>query len=120
MSTLTVRVPKSLLLTSNQRLHWAEKARRTKAVRLLGRASSRGVASPGCPVHMTVTIAFGDRRRRDVMNTHPTVKAIVDGIVDWGLLPGDDTTVIESETYTATTGAPPGQTVFTIALEPVA
>ncbi|WP_128683426.1 hypothetical protein [Actinomyces qiguomingii] len=34
---------------------------------------------------------FPDRRRRDTHNLMPTVKPIVDGLVDAGLLPDDDT-----------------------------
>lgn len=39
--------------------------------------------------HMTAELRFTDRRRRDPHNYYPTVKAVVDGLVDYGLLPDD-------------------------------
>lgn len=39
---------------------------------------------------LVVTVDFPDRRRRDPHNFTPTAKAIVDGLVDAGVLPDDD------------------------------
>lgn len=39
---------------------------------------------------VTVYIRFPDRRRRDLQNYHKTLKALLDGFVDAGLLPDDD------------------------------
>jgi crossover junction endodeoxyribonuclease RusA len=39
--------------------------------------------------HITATLRFCDKRRRDPHNYYPTVKAAVDGLVDYGLLPDD-------------------------------
>lgn len=39
--------------------------------------------------HILAELYFGDRRRRDVHNYYPTLKAVVDGLVDYGLLPDD-------------------------------
>ncbi|HWB35564.1 MAG TPA: hypothetical protein VHA75_06015 [Rugosimonospora sp.] len=50
---------------------------RAARVPLLGRA------------HITITIRFADKRRRDVHNLYPTAKALVDGVVDAGVLPDD-------------------------------
>jgi hypothetical protein len=79
-------------LNANERLHWAAKSVRTAAWR--GHAARMAVAA-GLPkhqrAHITVTVSFPDKRRRDVHNLFPTAKAIVDGLVaDYGLLPGDD------------------------------
>lgn len=41
---------------------------------------------------LVVTVSLPDRRRRDLHNFTPTIKAIVDGLVDAGLLPDDDAT----------------------------
>jgi hypothetical protein len=39
-----------------------------------------------CVVYMR----FPDKRRRDLQNYHKTLKALLDGFVDAGLLPDDD------------------------------
>ena len=39
---------------------------------------------------LVVTVSLPDRRRRDLHNFTPTIKAIVDGLVDAGVLPDDD------------------------------
>jgi crossover junction endodeoxyribonuclease RusA len=70
------------LINANERGHWAKREARknywldTTMYRLRG-------APPLLDqhVHITVTIAWPDRRRRDVGNLAPTAKAIVDGIV---------------------------------------
>lgn len=41
-------------------------------------------------VHITATCAFPNQRRRDVANWYPTIKAAVDGLVDYGLIADDD------------------------------
>ena len=41
------------------------------------------------PVRIVVTLHFLDRRRRDVGNLAPTTKALIDGMVDAGLLVDD-------------------------------
>lgn len=40
-------------------------------------------------VHLLTTLRFPDRRRRDPHNYYPTLKALVDGLVDYGLVPDD-------------------------------
>ena len=80
------------MLTANQRLHWRAKAARTATLRNLGVILTRQAkAAPMTRAHCTVTVTFPDRRRRDVANWAPTVKALVDGCVQAGLLPDDDT-----------------------------
>jgi len=39
--------------------------------------------------HVTITFRFTDRRRRDVHNLYPTAKALIDGLVDAGVLIDD-------------------------------
>lgn len=38
---------------------------------------------------IVATLHFRDGRRRDPHNFYPTIKAVVDGLVDYGLLPDD-------------------------------
>lgn len=39
--------------------------------------------------HITAELRFRDRRRRDSHNYYPTLKAVIDGLVDYGLLDDD-------------------------------
>lgn len=84
---------RSKLLSANDKMHWAARARLTKQLRqwgyLLGR-EGQGVAR----LHLTrarveFEFAYPDRRRRDRHNLAPTVKAFMDGLIDAGLLPDD-------------------------------
>lgn len=84
---------RSKLITANDKMHWAARSRLTKQLRqwgyLLGR-EGQGVAR----LHLTrarveFEFAYPDRRRRDRHNLAPTVKALMDGLIDAGLLPDD-------------------------------
>lgn len=86
-------LPRSKLLSANDKMHWAARAKLTKQLRqwgyLLGR-EGQGVAR----LHLTrarveFEFAYPDRRRRDRHNLAPTVKALMDGLIDAGLLPDD-------------------------------
>lgn len=91
---IVVTVPgnRAMLLSANDRHHWRKKAERTRYWRQLAAVCVHAaqVEQLTGRVHITVTFAWPDRRRRDVGNLAPTVKAIVDGLVDGGLLPDDD------------------------------
>jgi len=80
--TIVVSIPPASLLTSNQRLHWAERATRVKVCRAL---AFRAWVDAGQPrfdrAHIVVSVAYPDRRQRDVHNLMGTVKALVDGLV---------------------------------------
>lgn len=93
---LTLDIPRSWLLTSNQRLHWRETARRTRDLRTYARAvarhpSVRRTEPYDRRVHITAHVAWPDRRRRDEANLMSTLKPIVDGLVDAGVLTDDST-----------------------------
>ncbi|MBP2331251.1 crossover junction endodeoxyribonuclease RusA [Kibdelosporangium banguiense] len=77
-------------LTANQRLHWREKARRTRMVREITRIRARQAGIQPC-ARITVQLHYrpGDNRRRDAPNLHATAKPAVDGLVDAGLVPDD-------------------------------
>ena len=84
---------RSKLITANDKMHWAARARLTKQIRqwgyLLGR-EGEGVARLGLThARVEVEFAYPDRRRRDRSNLAPTVKALMDGLIDAGLLPDD-------------------------------
>jgi crossover junction endodeoxyribonuclease RusA len=85
-------------LTMNKRYHWAVRARLTRMWRICGHGAAASWRHPcGTDPHpiplppclVRVTFGVPDNRRRDPHNTAPTVKAIVDGMVDAGLWPDD-------------------------------
>lgn len=83
-------IPRAFLLTSNQRLHWREKARRAANLRTLaGIRCGHGKAAFIGKVKCTVHVGWPDARRRDAHNLMPTVKPCIDGFVDSGLLEDD-------------------------------
>jgi len=89
------------LITSNSRLHWADKAKRTRAIRdmahVLCRHEHRHLRLDGAD--LAVESRWPDRRRRDASLIAPMVKAAVDGCVDAGLFADDNHTILRSERY---------------------
>lgn len=89
LRTRTVELPWSRPpLTSNQRLHWAKRAKLTKQIRY---ATSVLFHTFGPVNRCEVTMIWyvTDAKRRDVDNTVPTLKACCDGIIDAKILPDD-------------------------------
>lgn len=89
----SIPLTRSKLLSANDKMHWAARSRLTKQLRqwgyLLGR-EGEGVARLGLThARVEVEFAYPDRRRRDRSNLAPTVKALMDGLIDAGLLPDD-------------------------------
>ena len=109
MTALTIEIPRALLISANDRMHWREKARRTATLRVLAETAVHPRAHQSTPVTLTVTVTYPPlARRRDASNLAPTVKGMLDGIVDAGLLPDDNDRVIVATTYQASAdkGAP--------------
>lgn len=78
-------------ITLNQRLHWSERRRLTAHYRQLGQAAAINYEVPRLELaYIVCELRFRDRRRRDPGNWAPTAKAVVDGLVDAGVLPDDD------------------------------
>lgn len=94
MVTHTVRLWLDLdaeALSANDRLHWAAKSRRTHALRVKGHTAALAAHLPAMDrAHVEVTVHWPDGRRRDVDNLRPTIKALIDGMVDAGVLIDDD------------------------------
>ena len=92
MLTLTIDVPRTIWLSSNQRLHWRTKADRTQALRTLANVTARntGLKPIDGPVTITTHIGYPPNVHRvDPGNAHPTSKALIDGLVDAGILTDD-------------------------------
>jgi len=85
-------------LSLNDRSHWRKKALETAAVRQfaclnISRALDRPKGDPGkvlCwRVKATLTYYPRDKRRRDATNLVATYKAVIDGMVDAGVILDD-------------------------------
>jgi len=78
-------------LNLNQRMHWAQKAKITKAIRDEVAVKARPLADQFTGQHFEVTLHWQprDNRRRDEENPVPTLKAACDGLVDAGLAVDD-------------------------------
>lgn len=89
---LVVDVPASMWLTANGRYHWADRAQRVRDLRLLGRLRARRAGLPKglAFVRVEVLVHGRTRRRVDPANAYPTIKAVVDGLVDYGVVDDDD------------------------------
>lgn len=98
------------LLTANQRLHWREKAERTRtiriAVRLLAKNALLPKALPWCAVELHYRQP--DRRKRDDDNLSPLLKVCCDALVDYGLVK-DDTPAFMAKTMPVLHPAVKGQ-----------
>lgn len=75
-------------LTANQRMHHMQRARITRDVRTAAGFAFRTFPEVG-RVRVELTWVVTDRRRRDVDNIVPTLKAICDGLVDVEIVPDD-------------------------------
>jgi crossover junction endodeoxyribonuclease RusA len=95
-------INRDVLLTSNQRLHWAEKAKRTKVIRDLAWVWCKHYKYPTMrKVACAVEVTWPDKRRRDASNLMPTFKAAIDGCVDAELLEDDSDRVLRELKITA-------------------
>jgi crossover junction endodeoxyribonuclease RusA len=79
-------------LSMNQRMHWAEKARVTANVREAAFYLALSHKMPKNVAHASIQLHYAPKvhRRADPVNLTPTSKALVDGLIDYGLCPDDD------------------------------
>lgn len=98
MSTLTFTIPRSLWLTANKKLHWADEMRRKRTLRALAAAEARNHEPMGT-VHIAAFIGYLTTGRADPGNAAPLLKPLIDGLVDGGLLADDDHTHVIGPTY---------------------
>jgi hypothetical protein len=79
-------------ITLNQRHGWARRNAQTQTWRTGTAWWARYHSAPVGLAHAVVTVefCFATSRRRDVGNWAPTAKAIVDGLVDVGVVVDDD------------------------------
>lgn len=89
VSRITILFPApAKLLSANDRDHWRKRAELVRYWRQRTHLAARHLGpQPPSVVHLTLPVR--DRRRRDPMNYYPTLKAVVDGLVDAGCWPDD-------------------------------
>jgi crossover junction endodeoxyribonuclease RusA len=90
--TWRIELPAGMdLLNANHRTHWAKKARVTRALRFAACCLARSNLVPQLErAHIEGVYEPPNQRRRDAANLYPSFKACVDGLVDAGVLPDDD------------------------------
>ena len=97
---LVIDIPKNEWLSANDRRHWADKARRTKALRqraaMLARQARLTVATP-CIV--VAEVGYPRNSRADPANASDAVKPILDGLTDASVWVDDDSTHVPAVTY---------------------
>jgi crossover junction endodeoxyribonuclease RusA len=97
-------------LSLNGRMHWAQQSRWKRQLRgdalLLARAHHlpRGLTRVRVELHWRPR----DRRARDSDNPTATLKPLIDGLRDYGLVADDDSAHVSSECVIETTGRTPG------------
>lgn len=106
-SELVVTIPRAWWFSANERRHWADKADRTRHVRVAGGWEARRA---GIADHRRVTvcayIGYPRAGRADPSNAAPMVKALLDGLTDAGVWEDDDSEHVVAVTYRR--GAPSG------------
>lgn len=87
--TLTIPAP-AIWLNANQRTDLRRQTPDRRAWRDAGRVYAMQAKLPKLlRAHILAELRFADARHRDVHNLYPTIKALVDGLIDYGLLPDD-------------------------------
>src|SRR4051794_39840417 len=87
-------------VTANHREHFMVRAAKTKAWRDAAAVHARAAGIPALDkVRITAQECPSGNRRRDVDRVALTVKACIDGIVDAGVIPDDNTAHLLELTY---------------------
>lgn len=84
-------------LNANQNHHWATKAATVKQLRRDSHLLALSGKLPRNNHHVTIQLHYqpNTNRRRDPANIWPTQKALIDGLVDYGLVPDDNQTHVQ-------------------------
>lgn len=87
--TLTIPAP-APWLNANQRTDLRRQTPDRRAWRDAAHTLAKAAKLPALQAaYILAILQFTDKRRRDPHNYYPTIKAVVDGLVDYGLLPDD-------------------------------
>lgn len=97
---IRIEVPANEWVTSNDRLHWREKARRVAAVRRRAAVLARQQLTPiDGPVLVACRARFRAGRGLDSDACAPILKAAIDGMTDAGIWTDDDSTHVGQICY---------------------
>lgn len=81
----------SAWLSANDRDHWARRKKLTSYFRETARNRAEELGLPRLErARVLYWLSYGSNRRLDPHNYNLTAKAIIDGFVDYGLLPDDN------------------------------
>ena len=86
---LTFTIPHDKWLSSNQRLHWASKAKRVAWLRAQACIEGQRYFSYRNTVKVTAHIGYPSNAKADPNNAAPTTKALIDGLVEAGMFVDD-------------------------------
>ena len=102
------------LLNANGREHWSKRAHITSDIRMLSRNLSSHIPRLD-KVKIKAIYYAPNNRRRDMSNLFPSVKGMVDGLVDSGVLKDDsDRYVVSLEMVRGEGIIPGGQMVIEV------
>ena len=92
MSAFRLVLPTSELMNLNaeRTMHYQTRSRRVGAIRAATKSLAADAEPMTGPVAIEARFQWADARARDTSNWFPTVKAMVDGLVDAGVLARDD------------------------------
>ena len=109
------------MISANDRLHYQVKAQLTNYLRNLSRSLQTWENPVYCssrPCIVTIDIQPPTKRRMDAPNWYPTVKALIDGFVDAGLLADDNNNVIKETRFKSTGLSETKNYILDITFEP--
>lgn len=117
--TEIVLTPPCAFINANQRLNHYRRNDLTQTWRRLAAATVNSGWHPEHykRAHITIAYRFATNHRREVSNLQPTSKAIVDGLVDAGLIPDDDDTHVVGPDNRREW--PNGEPRVTVTIEPI-
>lgn len=100
MTELIVDIPDNEYLSANDRLHWRPERQRKIALRnrAMTLAQSAKLIVP-TPCLVVVRVGLRANGKADPDNAAPSVKCIIDGIVQAGAIADDDSTHVVSTRY---------------------
>lgn len=105
---LTIPMP-AAWMSLNDRPHWARRAKLTRLWRSAAHVYARQARLPKglAAAHVQVSVVKATARAYDVHNLMPTVKAAIDGLIDYGLLADDSNEYLTGpDLRSGGTGAP--------------
>lgn len=107
-------------LNENHRRHWAATAARRRELRRWAAHLAAATRAPRLGrARVTATVRTSSHGRRDPLNWAPTIKPLIDGLVDAGVLPDDDAAHLEGPYLTTDPSRSPrrlGRATTTIVL----